>query len=162
METLRRIIFHASAGLFAVILCILGTAVIARYVFNDSIIWAEEVMSFLFIWMFFLSMGEVSRNGAHLALDLFPSMLKGRVKRGVEIFIELVNIAFLAVLIYYSLRVSMYNMRQNSPALLIPYGLVYFAIPTGCVLMSLFSCQRIYWLATDTVPAPPPVEEAME
>ena len=162
MEQIRKFIFHASAGLFAVILITLGTAVIARYVFNDSIIWAEELMSFLFIWMFFLSMGEVSRNGAHLALDLFPSMLKGRTRRAVEIFVELVNIAFLAVLIYYSVRVALYNMRQNSPALLIPYGIIYFAIPTGGVLMTLFSCQRIYWLATDTVPAPPPVEEAME
>ena len=163
MEAIRKFIFHASAALFCVILAILGISVIARYFFNDSLIWAEEVMRFLFIWMFFLSMAEISRNGAHLALDLIPSLLTGKPRRAIGIVIEIFNIIFLAFLLYYSFRVSLYNMRQNSPALLIPYGYIYFAIPVGCVLMLLFSCQRIYWLATDTLPATPgPAEEVME
>jgi len=161
MEAIRKAIYHVSAALFCFILLVLGTAVVARYVFNDSIIWAEELMRFAFIWMFFLSMAEVSRNGAHLALDLVPSLLKGRVRRGVDIVIELANIAFLAVLLYYSVRVSFYNMGQKSPALLLPYGYIYFAIPVGCVLMILFSCQRIYWHVTGTLPELPK-EEVME
>lgn len=161
MEVIRKIIFNVSAGLFCVILFILGIAVVARYVFNDSIIWAEELMRFLFIWMFFLSMAEVSRNGAHLALDLVPSLLKGKPRRAICVVIEVANIVFLAILLYYSVRVSLYNMRQNSPALLIPYGYIYFAIPVGCVLMGMFSLKRIHWLVTDTLPREQP-EEVME
>jgi TRAP-type C4-dicarboxylate transport system permease small subunit len=162
MELIRKFIFHSSAALFIVILAILGASVVARYALNDSIVWAEELMRFLFIWMFFLSMAEVSRNGAHLALDLFPSLLPPKPRRVVNILIEIISIAFLAVLCWYAVQVAVYNMRQNSPALLIPYGYIYFAIPVGCVLMILFSCQRIRWLATDTVPQAARPEEATE
>lgn len=159
MEAIRRVIYHFSAATFCFILIILGMAVFARYVLNDSIIWAEEMMSFAFIWMFFLSMAEVSRNGAHLALDLVPSLLKGWPRRIIDTVVELANISFLVVLLYYSFRVSVYNMGQRSPAMLIPYGYIYFAIPVGCVLMILFSCQRIYWHVTGTVPDLPKQEE---
>lgn len=146
MQVLRKCIYHTTAGLFCGILVLLGFAVFSRYVLNDSITWAEEVIRFAFIWMFFLAMGEVSRTGTHLALDLVPSLIHGAPKKILSVFIELANIAFLSVLAYYTWRVAMINMTQKSPALLIPYGYIYMAIPVGSVIMSLFGLQRIHFL----------------
>ena len=146
MQALRKCIYHTTAGLFCGILMLLGFAVFSRYVLNDSITWAEEVIRFAFIWMFFLAMGEVSRTGTHLALDLVPSLIHGAPKKILNVFIELANIVFLAILAYYTWRVAKVNMMQKSPALLIPYGCIYMAIPVGSVIMSLFGLQRIYFL----------------
>lgn len=143
MEILRKFIYHATAAIFCLILLLLGAAVFSRYALNNSIIWAEEVIRFAFIWMFFLAMGEVSRTGTHLALDLVPGMLKGRPRKILDVFIELANMAFLAVLIWYTWKVVKINMAQRSPALLIPYGYIYLAIPVGSAIMMLFNIQRI-------------------
>ena len=52
------------------------------------------------------------------------------------------------ILIFYSYRVAMANMSQASPALLIPYGYIYMAIPAGGVLMTIFSLSRIKRIIT--------------
>jgi TRAP-type C4-dicarboxylate transport system permease small subunit len=146
MQVLRACIYHISAALFCGILALLGVSVFCRYVLNDSIVWSEEVIRFAFIWMFFLSMGEVSRTGSHLALDLVPDLLKGKAKKTLGVVIEIANIIFFCILIYYSWKVAQANMAQKSPALLIPYGVIYMAIPTGGALMTFFSLQRIVGL----------------
>ncbi len=161
MEILRKFLQHLSAALFCFILIILAAAVFWRYVLNDSIIWAEELIRIAFIWMFFLAMPEVSRSGTHLALDLLPTSLRGGPKKALCLFIEAVNLSFLAILLYYSIKMAAINMTQKTPALLIPYGFLYLAISIGCVLMILATCQRIYQVATDTVPGKP-AEEVME
>ncbi len=143
MDMLRKSIYHISAALFCVILILLGVSVFSRYALNNSITWSEELIRFGFIWMFFLSMGEVSRTGSHLALDLLPSLLRGKARKALGVLIETLNIVFLAIMIRYGWNVALANMAQASPALLIPYGAVYMAIPTGGVIMALFSLQRI-------------------
>ena len=154
MQVLRACIYHISAGLFCGILTLLGVSVFCRYVLNDSVIWSEEIIRFAFIWMFFLSMGEVSRTGSHLALDLIPNLLKGNAKKILCVLIEVANIIFFCILIYYSWKVAQANMAQKSPALLIPYGMIYMAIPTGGALMTIFSLQRICNLVTGRDAAP--------
>lgn len=143
MEILRKSIYHVTAALFLAILVLVGYAVFSRYILNDSSVWVEEVIRFSFIWMFFLGMGEVTRTGTHLALDIVPGLLKGRARKALDVFVEIANIAFLAILVHYSWLVANANMAQKSPALLIPYGYVYMAIPVGSVIMILFGLQRI-------------------
>lgn len=145
---LRKFIYHVSAAIFCTILVLLGISVFYRYGLNNSITWSEELIRFGFIWMFFLSMGEASRTGSHLALDLIPSFFHGTAKKIFYCLIETANIIFFLILIYYSYKVAMANMAQASPALLIPYGYVYMAIPAGGVLMSIFSLTRIKRIIT--------------
>ena len=145
---LQKFIYHVSAAIFCSILILLGISVFCRYILNNSITWSEELIRFGFIWMFFLSMGEATRTGSHLALDLIPSLLHGKIKKVFYCLIEAANIIFFLILIFYSYRVAMANMSQASPALLIPYGYIYMAIPAGGVLMTIFSLSRIKRIIT--------------
>ena len=162
MEVLRKVIYHSTAAIFCGILALLGLSVFSRYILNDSLVWAEEIIRFAFIWMFFLAMGEVSRTGTHLALDLIPGLIKGAPKKALNIFIETANILFLLILAHYTWRVAWINMGQKSPALLIPYGYIYMAIPVGSLLMSLFCVQRIVLMLTGKLPAAADTPEAQE
>lgn len=156
MEALRKFIYHTTAGLFCAILMLIGYAVVSRYILNDSSTWVEEMIRFGFIWMFFLGMGEVTRTGSHLALDMLPGFLTGKTRKALDILIEVANIAFFSIMVWYSWRVALINMKQKTPALLIPYGWIYMAIPVGGAIMILFAAQRIVGLVRK------PIETARE
>jgi len=138
-----------AAAIFAFCVILAFAGVFCRKVLNNSIIWAEEVIRYSFIWLFFLTMPEVTRYGGHLALDLVPMFTKGKARKILFIFIELLNIVFDAVIIYYGIKVSILNMAQFSPSLRIPYGYVYLALPVGAALMLIFSVRRICLLIMD-------------
>jgi TRAP-type C4-dicarboxylate transport system permease small subunit len=144
MKALEKLLIHISSFIFGVILLLTFASVFFRYILNDSIVWAEEVIRYAFIWMFFLSMPEVTRTASHIALDFIPTHLHGNLKIILDIIIEIINNVFLVLVVYYGMKITFVNMAQGSPALQIPYGCVYAAIPIGGVLMILFSIQRIY------------------
>lgn len=146
MRVLQQTLKHISAFLFAAILLLAFASVFCRYVLNNSIVWSEEVIRYAFIWMFFLSMPEVTRSGSHIALDLLPEHLHGKQRKLLDLAIEVINNVFLVVIIYYGVKITSVNMAQSSPALRIPYGTIYAAIPAGGLLMLLFSVQRMIGL----------------
>ena len=144
MSALGKFLKNIGTALFIIILILTFASVFFRYILNDSIVWAEEVIRYTFIWMFFLCMPEATRIGAHITLDIFPSRLKGKNKTIVNILIEIINIAFLAIVVFYGMKITIVNMAQSSAALRIPYGFVYLAIPVGGSLMLFFTVYRIY------------------
>ncbi len=146
MKKFSSILVDISAGLFVFCVILAFVGVIFRKVLNNSIIWSEEVIRYTFIWLFFLAMPEITRYGGHLALDLVPSLVNKKIRRILFIIIEILCTAFDIVIIYYGVQISIMNMTQYSAALRIPYGYIYFAIPTGAALMMLFSIRRIYLL----------------
>lgn len=144
LEALQGILRRVCAVSFAVMIILVGISVICRYILNNSIVWVEEVIRFSFIWIFFLSMPEVTRFGTHVSLDLLPqTLLHGRPRKILLIAIEIICDVFFIFLIYYGVVIAKINMAQVSPALGIPYGLIYFAIPVGSLLMLLNSVPRI-------------------
>ena len=60
----------------ALMAVIMGIQVIARYVFNSSLSWPEEVSVYLLIWMGMLSLSYCIRKNAsikvEMIIDLFP------------------------------------------------------------------------------------------
>jgi TRAP-type transport system small permease protein len=138
---------------FIYTLIILATfvAVIFRYVLNDSLIWAEELARYLFVWLTFLGSAIALRRGLHIGLDLLLNAFPPKGRRALETLITCLICAFLGFVLYASVMVVQVTMRQRSSALQIPMGLVYLAIPVGCSLMLLSSFRRLSQLL---VPAP--------
>ncbi|MCC7485195.1 MAG: TRAP transporter small permease subunit, partial [Burkholderiales bacterium] len=54
---------------FAVLVAVVTAAVFARYVLNDSIVWAEELSRYLFIWVTFLGGGLGMGTNIHVGVD---------------------------------------------------------------------------------------------
>ncbi len=55
--------------------------VVARYLFDFAIFWAEEIMVFIVVWCVFIGAITVTFNGAHLRMDLISTRLPPRWKR---------------------------------------------------------------------------------
>ncbi len=151
MKTLTNILKSIAAAILLIGVIITFIAVIARRVFNNSIVWSEEFIRYAFIWMFFLAMPICTLKGSHLTLDLIPSRLHGGAKKGLTIAIELICIAFDIVLVILGFPFALGNVKQTSAALHIPYGYINIAIPVGALLMAIFSAYRIYQIVSGKI-----------
>ena len=62
--------------------CLVFANVIARYLFNDSIIWVEEFTQFEMIWITFLGAGLALREGRHVAVEILEDYLPAGLRGG--------------------------------------------------------------------------------
>lgn len=143
IEILNRIIDRVE-GWVVTLLMLVATLVaiaqvIARYVFNNSLYWSEELILYALIAMSFLTASMGVRYAAHISVEALYAFVGPRISRGLHYVAALLGIIFSCVLIYYGTRLHLNTMKmgQLSPAMRIPVGLVYLVIPVsgGMMLM---------------------------
>ena len=78
---------------------IMAAQVVARYVFNNPFVWAEEISTYLFIWIVFLGSGLAFQRRTHIALDYFVRRLPRRIFRWLHLALSLMVLAFLVLLV---------------------------------------------------------------
>jgi TRAP-type C4-dicarboxylate transport system permease small subunit len=115
-------------------------AVVVRYFnfFNGSLDWASEYSRFGIIWVVMLGAAVAFDQGAHVAID-FTGSMPPRLGRIVRTIGYLGGVAFVVVLTWQGFRLSLATMRQISPALGVPVGYAYLAIPVGALIMTVQS-----------------------
>lgn len=109
--------------------------VIFRYLLNHPLFWSEELSRYCFVWIVFVGAAIATKQGAHIGVDYLVKKLPSRFKNYLRIAINILIISFLVIIIIQSILVVIVNMSQYSPAIRIPMGLIYLAIPVGLSLM---------------------------
>jgi TRAP-type C4-dicarboxylate transport system permease small subunit len=109
--------------------------VVMRYGFGQSFAWAEEVSRYLVVWLAFLASGLTLRQGAHIAVETLPDALPGPAARLLRLLVVLLVGLFLVLLAWWGWDYAMFAWMQRSPVLRLSTGMVYLAVPVGCVLM---------------------------
>ena len=137
--------FISSALLFLLVLVIL-LGVIFRFVFQSPLSWSEELGRYFFIWIIFLgsTLGFLSKS--HLGIDIIVKSIPWKFQRIVVILGLLIVLLFLGIVIYYGCILAKMNMNQPSPAMRIPIGYAYAALPVGGLLMSIEVIRMIIQL----------------
>ncbi len=108
--------------------------VVARYVFNFSIIWAEEISQYLMIWIAYLGAGLALREGRHVALEIVHDRLSPILSRRLRMVLAGIVLAFLGTITVLGFQFSMFVWNQETPVLNISLGIPTLAIPIGCLL----------------------------
>ncbi|MGZ8259083.1 MAG: TRAP transporter small permease [Caldimonas sp.] len=109
--------------------------VIARYLFNHSFIWAEELSRYMMIWVGFLGAGLVLRVGAHIAVDVFQDMVPRRAAQAMRAAALFVLAVSLLAMLWLGGSYVVFAWGQETPVLNWNFALVYVAIPVGALLM---------------------------
>jgi len=120
--------------------------VVLRYVFKAGLPWSEELIRYLIIWATFIGIGLNARKNAHVSIDFFAAFLSKKNQRYMTLFADLVSIVFCVMMIFYSFETVSKQMAtaQKSPALQLPFYLVYFCLPLGFGLGALRFSQHFY------------------
>ena len=73
--------------------------VVARYVFNDNILWALEATVFLFAWMVLLGASYCVKKSLHLGVDILVASLSPHKKKMAALFAVAVRLIFSLLLL---------------------------------------------------------------
>ena len=136
LSVVDRIEEYGMVILLAVMTIIIFVQVIARYVFRSSIPWSEEIARYLFIWIVYFAISYGVRVNAHIRVDAFITILPKFMEMPVRVFSNVLFMIFSGLMVYYGIKVVSFILasKQVSPALGIPMGLVYMAVPVGFVM----------------------------
>ncbi len=129
--------------LFATVVVITSAQVIARYVFNNSFVWAEELARYVFIWATMIATGLGFRQGSHLTLSLLTDRLKPKANLFVLLLGEIVIVVFLFTLIIYGMKIVSMNFTITSAAMKIPLAIPYLGIPFGGAIILIFNLEMV-------------------
>ena len=128
----------ATKLILSVLVAIVFSAAVLRYA-GYPVNWSLEAAQALMVWLGILAANQAMRARAHVAVDLFDPLIE-RVPWLSTAFYVLHRVliaAFLAVMVYYGMKLAFLNTRRLLPSLGISYFWVTVAIPTGCALLLL-------------------------
>src|SRR5210317_1586328 len=148
--------------------------VIARYVFNDNILWALEATVYLFAWLVLFGMSYAVKTSAHLGVDVVVNRQSPSVKKALGLLSVAACLVFAGLLLAGSIEYwwrffskmsflesedvpfpvifqSLVGLVENGEARYenIPRFIPYFILPFGFALMALRFLEVGWLIWTD-------------
>lgn len=117
--------------------------VMFRFVFRSPLYWTEELARYAFVYVVFIGAAWAGRESMHLGVDYFTSKLPQRLGMYLKVAMDVCILVFSAVIVYAGIQVVPINLQQLSPALNIPMGAVYAAIPIGFLLIFIYYLSHL-------------------
>ena len=135
---------------------LLKAAANAVYIWLASInlSWAQELATYMFVWMAKFGAALGVRTGIHVGVDVFVNRLTPAARKPVIVFAMLCGALFTGVIgTLGAVYVYELDPDQVSPELEWPSWMIYLAIPLGSYLMC-FRFLQVMWrfLRTGVVP----------
>lgn len=105
--------------------------------------WNEEAIRFLFVWASCLGAAVGIKEHVHIGIDVVVNMLPQMGRNYVAILVQLVLLFFDVFIVKYGLQLVSMTLHQPSPALRLPMGYVYLAVPALGILGAFYSLVEI-------------------
>ena len=127
------------SGIFMVLMFLATFSnVLARYLFNSPIQWAEEFSRYAFIWVVFLGAVVCTKHKRQIGIDSLVKVLPGHVQPWVNLTADLLTLALMAVIVWYG-GILTRGATQITATLNVPQYIIYIVVPASGVLGFLHS-----------------------
>jgi len=112
--------------------------VVARYIFNSPIQWAEEFARYAFIWVVFLGAVVCTKHKRHIGIDSLVKALPNHVQPWVNLTADLLTIALMLIIIWYGAILTQ-GATQITATLNVPQYIIYLVVPASGILGFFYS-----------------------
>lgn len=130
---------------FILIIALTTLQVFARSVFDSPLIWSEEVVRLLLVWMVFIGAAVVVWDGRHLNVDVVFVRLPRRIRQVVRWVNRIVALTFLGAVAVTSWELVMLERFSEIGGLTISMSWVRVPATLGCALMLALLLARILY-----------------
>ena len=79
-RVLQRVEMFVGCSCLALMLALMLTNAIARYLFDFPIVWSDELNNFFFVWLGFMACAYIMGNDSHMSVTGLVSLLPRRSK----------------------------------------------------------------------------------
>jgi TRAP-type C4-dicarboxylate transport system permease small subunit len=130
-------------AIFSCIVILTIAQIFFRFVLNSPLVWSEELVRLMVVWMTFLGAAVLCWDGRHLAVDVLFVRLSDGPKRILRIFNCTVALGFLGILVWYSIPLVELTRHVSIGALDLPEAAYRVPATIGGGLMIVFVVLRI-------------------
>lgn len=149
---IERVLDRAASAIIAVLglafigaVCLNFANVVGRYAFGRAIFGADEVQTYVMVWMAFVGAIAVTWRNAHLRMDVLVSNLPRWMQRALRCA-ELVLMLVTAGFVFrqsWQYAAQMASMDRRSDAAAIPMALPHSAVAVGFAAIALIALWRL-------------------
>jgi len=137
-------------GMMAIIILI-SFQTIYRYIATEifgitgSVFWVQEIARYIFVWISYIAVSMAIKNRSNIRIDVLYDRLPERFQNISWVVVSVFFLAFTLTILNLSINhiQTMLMFPQTTPALGIPFYLVYLILPLGFGLMSLRLIQDL-------------------
>jgi TRAP-type C4-dicarboxylate transport system permease small subunit len=121
----------------------------SRYVLNDSLAWTEEIARYLLICVAFVGAATAARKNSHIHVEFFYLHFGRRLGFVLSTLVDLIRIAFFAVCIWLTWKVTVVMQTQQMVVIEWPLSIVYAVVLVGFAAMTgrAIVVARDHWRA---------------
>ena len=142
-RALEGALYYGSGLLMLGLTGVILYTVVARYFFNASPIWAEEVPRVIFLWVTYLAVAVAVRRGQSLRITVVLDKLPRVARLLVEVFMHLAILLMLGFLVWHNRPVIELNSQTRMLATQWADSVRFWPLTTGCVLIALYQLRLL-------------------
>jgi TRAP-type C4-dicarboxylate transport system permease small subunit len=120
-----RIMDLASALCVVAMVGVVAVQILLRYVFGNPLVWADELASWLFVWVIYLGASVLVRYDAHLTVEIVTDRLSPRVNQWRRLLVNILVLSFLILLLVQTIELLQKFGPTLSPAMHVPMGFFF-------------------------------------
>jgi TRAP-type C4-dicarboxylate transport system permease small subunit len=138
-------IFMAAFVTFSITVLV-GGDILKRTLVHEAILWADEQITYMLLWLVFLPTGYVTYARKHIRLMAALKYVPRKIQMGTVIFAKIITVFFCLFLTIHGMKYFYFGLHRFS--LSIPYSTKWIAIsiPIGGALMTI---NLLYLLLKD-------------
>ncbi|HTV74885.1 MAG TPA: TRAP transporter small permease [Candidatus Acidoferrales bacterium] len=120
------------------VLVIVALQIVFRFFLHSPLSWSEELATYVLVWTAFLGLAIAQRDHSHISVQIFPKINASPLGR----WSAWVGMVVLFCLIGSGgFNLAIQNGEEQSPAMGLPFWVVYMILPISSVL-GLYHCAR--------------------
>ncbi|MEZ5450588.1 MAG: TRAP transporter small permease [Thiolinea sp.] len=115
------------------------TNVVSRFVFNHSIVFAEELNSIFILLVTFAGIGYAARHGRHIRMSAIYDAMPDKARKLLMTVITAVTAFFMLLLAWFALQYIL-DLQQKGrilPGLGMPVYIAYLWVPVGFLVTGI-------------------------
>jgi len=124
------------------IVVVLTAQIVARYIFEAPLVWSEELVLIMLLWITFLGSALVLEARGHISIDFVVRLMPERMQRVIQLCTAGLMLVFCAALVYGGWLIVQATSGSITPGLKISVAWHYGGTLVGAVLMLLISIEQ--------------------
>jgi TRAP-type C4-dicarboxylate transport system permease small subunit len=133
-----RFLVISGAGLM---IAVVSAQVIIRYIFNDSLDWADEVSRIAFVWTIFLAIPLGIRDGTHVGIEILVTRIPNNLQKIVNRVTNILAAALMLIIFWGSIIVALTTWSERLGAINITSSVFFFPITLSALHSALHLIQ---------------------
>ena len=136
-EAVNNVVSHIGMVFFIILIIACVLQVFFRFILNNSLSWSEELARYCFIWMHMLGTSLLIPTRGHATVTAVLDLLHGKVRKAVDVIIEIIIFASGAIMLYSGAMLSWSSRKNMSTAMSVPMWVINSSVAVGGILLML-------------------------